>query len=74
MKNDKIKVSFSIKVVNHGTEKDLAPNNVITGQEDRQRQSFHDYTGKITLKAILYTTYKVCVDRDHFAKGCFMQP
>lgn len=29
MKNDRIKVSLSMKVVNQGTGKDLDPNNVI---------------------------------------------
>ena len=35
MKNDRIKVFFSMKVVNQGTGKDLDPNSVITEQEER---------------------------------------
>uniref|UniRef100_G1U631 Zinc finger CCHC domain-containing protein 17 n=1 Tax=Oryctolagus cuniculus TaxID=9986 RepID=G1U631_RABIT len=46
MKNNRIKVSLPMKVVNHGTGKDLDPNNVITEQEARRRQSFQDYTAQ----------------------------
>ncbi|OWK12693.1 ZCCHC17 [Cervus elaphus hippelaphus] len=61
MKNDRIKVSLSMKVVNQGTGKDLDPNNVIIEQEERRRRSFQDYTGqKITLEAVLNTTCKKC--------------
>uniref|UniRef100_A0A8D2DP57 Zinc finger CCHC domain-containing protein 17 n=1 Tax=Sciurus vulgaris TaxID=55149 RepID=A0A8D2DP57_SCIVU len=75
MKNDRIKVSLSMKVVNQGTGKDLDPNNVIIEQEERRRQSFQDYTGqKITLEAVLNTTCKKCGCKGHFAKDCFMQP
>ncbi|XP_038301435.1 nucleolar protein of 40 kDa-like isoform X9 [Canis lupus familiaris] len=75
MKNDRIKVSLSMKVVNQGTGKDLDPNNVIIEQEERWRRSFQDYTGqKITLEAVLNTTYKKCGCKGHFAKDCFMQP
>uniref|UniRef100_A0A8C0CBT6 Zinc finger CCHC domain-containing protein 17 n=1 Tax=Balaenoptera musculus TaxID=9771 RepID=A0A8C0CBT6_BALMU len=35
MKNDRIKVFFSMKVVNQGTGKDLDPSSVITEQEER---------------------------------------
>ncbi|CAD7677999.1 unnamed protein product [Nyctereutes procyonoides] len=59
MKNDRIKVSLSMKVVNQGTGKDLDPNNVIIEQEERQRRSFQDYPGqKITPKAVLNNTCK----------------
>ena len=52
MKNDRIKVSLSMKVVNQGTVKDVDPNNVIIEQEERRRWSFQDYTGqRITLEA-----------------------
>uniref|UniRef100_A0A8D2JGH4 Zinc finger CCHC domain-containing protein 17 n=1 Tax=Sciurus vulgaris TaxID=55149 RepID=A0A8D2JGH4_SCIVU len=75
MKNDRIKVSLSMKAVNQGTGKDLNPNNVITEQEERRRRSFQDYTGqKITLEAVLNTTCKKCGCKGHFAKDCFMQP
>ncbi|CAO2597490.1 Zinc finger CCHC domain-containing protein 17 [Lemmus lemmus] len=75
MKNDRIKVSLSMKVVNQGTGKDLNPNNVIIEQEERRRHSFQDYTGqKITLEAVLNTTCKKCGCKGHFAKDCFMQP
>ena len=70
MKNDRIKVSLSMKVVNQRTGKALSPNNVIE-QEERRRWSFRNYTGqKITLEAIL----KKCGCKGHFAKDCFMQP
>ncbi|XP_008846473.1 nucleolar protein of 40 kDa [Nannospalax galili] len=75
MKNDRIKVSLSMKVVNQGTGKDLDPNNVIIEQEERRRRSFQDYTGqKISLEAVLNTTCKKCGCKGHFAKDCFMQP
>ncbi|KAF6390404.1 hypothetical protein mRhiFer1_007960 [Rhinolophus ferrumequinum] len=77
MKNDRIKVSLSMKVVNQGTGKDLDPNNIIIEQEVRQRRSLQDYTGqKITLalEAVLKTTCKKCGCKGHFAKDCFMQP
>ena len=61
MKNDRMKVSLSMKVVNQGIGKDLDPNNVIIEQEERRRRSFQDYTGqKITLEAVLNTTCKKC--------------
>ncbi|XP_041578232.1 nucleolar protein of 40 kDa-like isoform X2 [Vulpes lagopus] len=75
MKNDRIKVSVSMKVINQGTGKDLDPNNIIIEQEERRWQSFQDYTGqKITLEAVLNTTCKKCGYKGHFAKDCFMQP
>ncbi|XP_068934590.1 zinc finger CCHC domain-containing protein 17 isoform X3 [Petaurus breviceps papuanus] len=61
MKDDKVKLSLSMKVVNQGTGKDLDPNNIITDQEERRKRSFKDYTGqKITLEAVLNTTCKKC--------------
>ncbi|KAM9038395.1 nucleolar protein of 40 kDa [Sarcophilus harrisii] len=75
MKDDKIKLSLSMKVVNQGTGKDLDPNNIITDQEERRKRSFKDYTGqKIILEAVLNTTCKKCGCKGHFAKDCFMQP
>ncbi|XP_056651337.1 zinc finger CCHC domain-containing protein 17 isoform X3 [Monodelphis domestica] len=75
MKNDKVKLSLSMKVVNQGTGKDLDPNNIVTDQEERRKRTFKDYTGqKITLEAVLNTTCKKCGCRGHFAKDCFMQP
>ncbi|XP_021536990.1 nucleolar protein of 40 kDa-like [Neomonachus schauinslandi] len=72
MKNDRIKVSLSMKVINQGTKKDLDPNNVIAEQEEKW--SFQDYTGQITLEAVLNTTCKKCGYKGHFAKDYFMQP
>ena len=60
-----------MKVVNQETKRDLDPNNIITEQE-RRRQSFHDYTGQITLKVVLYVTCKKCSYEDHFAKDCWI--
>ena len=60
MENDRIKVSLSLKAVNQGTGKDLDPNKVINEKEDRQRLSFQDYTGQITLESVLNTTCKKC--------------
>ncbi|XP_005905612.2 zinc finger CCHC domain-containing protein 17 [Bos mutus] len=75
MKDDRIKVSLSMKVVNQGTVKDLDPNNIIIEQEERRRWSFQDYTGqRITLEAVLNATCKKCGCKGHFAKDCFMQP
>ncbi|KAL1780879.1 nucleolar protein of 40 kDa [Sigmodon hispidus] len=54
MKNDRIKVSLSMKVANQGT-------GITLGQ-------------KITLEAVLNTTYKKCGCKGHFAKDCFTQP
>ena len=75
MKNDKIKVSLSVKVVNQRTGKDLDPNSVIMEPEDRRRRSFQDYSGqKLTLEAVLNATCKQCGCKGHFAKDCVMQP
>lgn len=74
MENDRIKVSLSLKVVNQGTGKDLDPNKVINEKEERQRLSFQDYTGQITLESVLNTTCKKCGCKGHFARDCFMQP
>nr|ACG76403.1 transcription factor-like 1 (predicted) [Otolemur garnettii] len=60
MKNDRIKVFLSMKVVNQGTGKDLGLNSVIIEQEERRRHFCQDYTGQITLKAVLNTTCKKC--------------
>ncbi|XP_021569734.1 nucleolar protein of 40 kDa-like [Carlito syrichta] len=73
MKNYRIKVSLSMKVVNQGTGKDLDPNNIIIEQEERQRQIFQDYTGQISLEVVLNTTSK-CSCKGHFANNCFMKP
>ncbi|XP_014378758.1 nucleolar protein of 40 kDa isoform X2 [Alligator sinensis] len=75
MKDDKLKLSLSMKVVNQGTGKDLDPNNVSLDQDERKKRSFRDYTSqKITLEAVLNTTCKKCGCKGHFAKECFMQP
>ncbi|NWI84997.1 NO40 protein, partial [Pitta sordida] len=75
MKDDKLKLSLSMKVVNQGTGKDLDPNNVALDQDERKRRTFRDYTSqKITLEAVLNTVCKKCGCRGHFAKECFMQP
>ncbi|KAG8143233.1 hypothetical protein E2320_000486 [Naja naja] len=60
-KDDKLKLSLSMKVVNQGTGKDLDPNNVVLDQEARKKCSFRDYTNqKITLEAVLNTVCKKC--------------
>ncbi|XP_015267176.1 PREDICTED: nucleolar protein of 40 kDa [Gekko japonicus] len=75
MKDDKLKLSLSMKVVNQGTGKDLDPNNVALDQDARKKRSFKDYSSqKITLEAVLNTVCKKCGCPGHFAKECFMQP
>lgn len=75
MKDDKMKLSLSMKVVHQGTGKDLDPNNVSLDQDERKKRSFRDYTSqKITLEAVLNTVCKKCGCKGHFAKECFMQP
>ncbi|XP_016411390.1 nucleolar protein of 40 kDa-like [Sinocyclocheilus rhinocerous] len=75
MKDDKVKLSFSMKSVNQGTGRDLDPNNVMAEQDERRRRQFRDHTEqKITLEAVLNTTCKKCGCRGHFAKDCFSQP
>ncbi|KAM8938184.1 zinc finger CCHC domain-containing protein 17-like [Lycaon pictus] len=72
MKNDRIKVSLSMKVVNQGIGKDLDPNNIIIEQEERRRQSFQYYPGqKITPEAVLNTTCKKCGCKRPLCKGLF---
>ncbi|KAB0360111.1 hypothetical protein FD754_004267 [Muntiacus muntjak] len=61
MKNDRIKVSLSLKAVIQGTGKGLDPNKDYTGQE-------------ITLESVLNTTCKTCGRKGHSAKDCVMQP
>ncbi|XP_063168121.1 zinc finger CCHC domain-containing protein 17 [Candoia aspera] len=74
-KDDKLKLSLSMKVVNQGTGKDLDPNNVVLDQDARKKSTFKDYTSqKITLEAVLNTVCKKCGCPGHFAKDCFMQP
>ncbi|XP_048183143.1 nucleolar protein of 40 kDa isoform X3 [Corvus hawaiiensis] len=75
MKEDKLKLSLSMKVVHQGTGKDLDPNNVCLDQDERKKRTFRDYTSqKITLEAVLNTMCKKCGCKGHFAKECFMQP
>ncbi|KAL0962078.1 hypothetical protein UPYG_G00335400 [Umbra pygmaea] len=75
MRDDKVKLSFSMKAVNQGTGKDLDPNNVIAEQDERRRRQFKDGTGKrITLEAVLNTTCKKCGCKGHFTKDCFSAP
>ncbi|KAH0631268.1 hypothetical protein JD844_005537 [Phrynosoma platyrhinos] len=60
-KDNKLKLSLSMKVVNQGTGKDLDPNNVALDQDARKKRSFKDYTSqKITLEAVLNTVCKKC--------------
>ncbi|NWR65973.1 NO40 protein, partial [Bucorvus abyssinicus] len=74
-KDDKLKLSLSMKVVHQGTGKDLDPNNVALDQDERKKRTFRDYTSqKITLEAVLNTVCKKCGCRGHFAKECFVQP
>ncbi|NXY57232.1 NO40 protein, partial [Callaeas wilsoni] len=75
VKDDKLKLSLSMKVVHQGTGKDLDPNNVSLDQDERKKRTFRDYTSqKITLEAVLNTVCRKCGCRGHFAKECFMQP
>ncbi|NXB00212.1 NO40 protein, partial [Cnemophilus loriae] len=75
LKDDKLKLSLSMKVVHQGTGKDLDPNNVSLDQDERKKRTFRDYTSqKITLEAVLNTVCKKCGCKGHFAKECFMQP
>ncbi|NWT11953.1 NO40 protein, partial [Vireo altiloquus] len=75
VKDEKLKLSLSMKVVHQGTGKDLDPNNVSLDQDERKKRSFRDYTSqKITLEAVLNTVCKKCGCKGHFAKECFMQP
>ncbi|XP_023831556.1 zinc finger CCHC domain-containing protein 17 [Salvelinus sp. IW2-2015] len=75
MRDDKVKLSFSMKAVNQGTGKDLDPNNVIAEQDERRRRQFKDGTGRrITLEAVLNTTCKKCGCKGLFAKDCFSAP
>nr|AAH56336.1 Zinc finger, CCHC domain containing 17 [Danio rerio] len=75
MKDDKVKLSFSMNSVNQGTGRDLDPNNVIAEQDERRRRQFRDHSGqRITLEAVLNTTCKKCGCRGHFAKDCFSSP
>ncbi|KAM6313776.1 zinc finger CCHC domain-containing protein 17 isoform 2-T2 [Podargus strigoides] len=75
MKDDKLKLSLSMKVVNQGTGKDLDPNNVSLDQDERKKRTFRDFTSqKITLEAVLNTVCKKCGCKGHFAKECFVQP
>ncbi|XP_060114286.1 zinc finger CCHC domain-containing protein 17 [Heteronotia binoei] len=74
-KDDKLKLSLSMKVVNQGTGKDLDPNNVALDQDARKKRSFKDFSSqKITLEAVLNTVCKKCGCPGHFAKECFVQP
>ncbi|XP_032936726.1 nucleolar protein of 40 kDa [Catharus ustulatus] len=75
MKDEKLKLSLSMKVVHQGTGKDLDPNNISLDQDERKKRTFRDYTSqKITLEAVLNTVCKKCGCKGHFAKECFMQP
>ncbi|XP_039941917.1 zinc finger CCHC domain-containing protein 17 [Hirundo rustica] len=61
MKDEKLKLSLSMKVVHQGTGKDLDPNNVSLDQDERKKRTFRDYTSqKITLEAVLNTVCKKC--------------
>uniref|UniRef100_A0A8C3BU74 Zinc finger CCHC domain-containing protein 17 n=1 Tax=Cairina moschata TaxID=8855 RepID=A0A8C3BU74_CAIMO len=74
MKDDKLKLSLSMKVVNQGTGKDLDPNNVALDQDERKKRMFRDYTSqKITLEAVLNTGFFLlsCHVRTEF---CFAVP
>ncbi|XP_043915939.1 nucleolar protein of 40 kDa [Protopterus annectens] len=74
-KDDKLKLSFSMKLVNQGNGKDLDPNNVALDQDDRKKREFRDYgSQKIVLEAVLNTVCKKCGCKGHFSKDCFMQP
>lgn len=73
MKDDKLKLSLSMKVVNQGTGKDLDPNNVSLDQDERKKRTFRDYTSqKITLEAVLNTVCKKCGCKGMFLWRCFV--
>ncbi|XP_075995478.1 zinc finger CCHC domain-containing protein 17 [Genypterus blacodes] len=75
MRDDKVKLSFSMKSVNQGTGRDLDPNNVMAEQDARRRKQFRDHTGnRITLEAVLNTTCSKCGCKGHFTKDCFSAP
>ncbi|XP_054462520.1 nucleolar protein of 40 kDa [Anoplopoma fimbria] len=75
MRDDKVKLSFSMKAVNQGTGQDLDPNNVMGEQDARRRKQFRDHTGnRITLEAVLNTTCSKCGCKGHFTKDCFSAP
>ncbi|MBN3290389.1 NO40 protein, partial [Polypterus senegalus] len=75
VKDEKVKLSLSMKVVNQGTGKDLDPNNVVLEQDERKRKEFRDDSKqKITLEAVLNTVCKKCGCKGHFANDCFSQP
>lgn len=75
IRDEKVKLSFSMKAVNQGTGRDLDPNNVIAEQDERRRRNFRDQTGqRITLEAVFNTTCKNCGCKGHFAKDCFSAP
>lgn len=75
IRDDKVKLSFSMKSVNQGTGRDLDPNNVMAEQDARRRRHFRDHTGsRITLEAVLNTTCAKCGCKGHFTKDCFSAP
>ncbi|KAK2921134.1 nucleolar protein of 40 kDa [Channa argus] len=75
IKDDKVKLSFSMKAVNQGTGQDLDPNNVMAEQDARRRKQFRDHSGsRITLEAVLNTTCSKCGCKGHFTKDCFSAP
>nr|ACO09077.1 Nucleolar protein of 40 kDa [Osmerus mordax] len=75
VRDDKVKLSFSMKAVNQGTGRDQDPNNVNAEQDERRRRMFRDHTGqRITLEAVFNTTCKNCGCKGHFAKDCFSTP
>ncbi|XP_078123843.1 zinc finger CCHC domain-containing protein 17 [Sander vitreus] len=75
IRDDKVKLSFSMKAVNQGTGQDLDPNNVMAEQDARRRKQFRDHTGnRITLEAVLNTTCSKCGCKGHFTKDCFSAP
>uniref|UniRef100_A0A8C6T3E2 Zinc finger, CCHC domain containing 17 n=1 Tax=Neogobius melanostomus TaxID=47308 RepID=A0A8C6T3E2_9GOBI len=68
---EKVKLSFSMKAVNHGTGRDLDPNNVNAEQDARRRRHFRDHTGnRITLEA----GSTISFISGHFTKDCFSAP
>ncbi|XP_062265885.1 nucleolar protein of 40 kDa [Platichthys flesus] len=75
IRDEKVKMSFSMKAVNQGTGRDLDPNNVNAEQDARRRKMFRDQSGnRITLDAVLNTTCKKCGCKGHFTKDCFSAP
>jgi len=69
------KISLSMKVVNQGSGKDLDPNGVQIGLEEKRRKTYTPFSQqKITLDAVYNTVCKQCGTKGHLAQDCFQRP